>query len=328
MSQQGLRQASVRAVSGTTLNYEGDWHAMWDLQGIAAGPFNQRMLLYINEYLGTSYTEINGAMAAFAANLGASTFQAIGTFDASLFEAEAQTLFDAMVSEPDADRKEAINDFFVAGKDHGWLAKTLMLYVYSAHDVSGGDSQAGKLNWISRNYDLTGVNSPTFTAKVGVTFDGATNYFGTGVAPNALTGLGQNDAHIGAYIHAAGNGLAAIGRSTAGAQMLLHPRTGGSYTIRVNASGGPVDTIASAVGHLVGTRSAADVTDAYKDGVAIPGSSFASSALDSAEILIGRTGTAYSSDTHFMTHIGNHLTAQQAADFYADAAALKAALAV
>lgn len=84
MSQQGLRQASVRLVSGTQLNYEGDWHAMWDLQGIPAGPFNGRMLAYINEYLSAAYTEINGAMYAFAASFGASTFQSLGTFDAGL----------------------------------------------------------------------------------------------------------------------------------------------------------------------------------------------------------------------------------------------------
>lgn len=87
MSQQGLRQASVRAVSGTTLNYEGDWHAMWDLQGIAAGPFNGRMLQYINLKLGTSYTEINGAMYALAAANGASNFSSLGTFNASVSEA-------------------------------------------------------------------------------------------------------------------------------------------------------------------------------------------------------------------------------------------------
>jgi len=84
MSQQGLRQASVRAESGTTLNYEGDWHAMWDGQGIAAGPFNQRMLLYINEKLGVTYTELNGAMAALAADEGVDNFSSLGSFDASL----------------------------------------------------------------------------------------------------------------------------------------------------------------------------------------------------------------------------------------------------
>jgi hypothetical protein len=83
MSQQGLRQASVRTVSSTVLDYNGDWHAMWDAQSIPAGTFNERMLTYINTKLSTTYTEINGAMAALAANLGVSDFGSIGTFDAS-----------------------------------------------------------------------------------------------------------------------------------------------------------------------------------------------------------------------------------------------------
>jgi hypothetical protein len=84
MSQQSLRQASVRAETGTTHTYEGDWHALWDASGIAAGQFNERMLRYINEYLASSYTELNGAMAAFAVANSVTTFQAIGTFSAGL----------------------------------------------------------------------------------------------------------------------------------------------------------------------------------------------------------------------------------------------------
>ena len=83
MSQQSLRQASVRAVTSTTLTYEGDYHALFDSLGIAAGQFNERLLAYINTYLGTSYTELNGAMAALAADQGASVFQAIGTYTAN-----------------------------------------------------------------------------------------------------------------------------------------------------------------------------------------------------------------------------------------------------
>ena len=83
MSQQSLRQASIRAVTGTTYTYEGDWHALFDNDGIALGQFNERLLRWINARLGTSYTEINGAMAAMALAEGADSFQAIGTFSAT-----------------------------------------------------------------------------------------------------------------------------------------------------------------------------------------------------------------------------------------------------
>lgn len=83
MSQQGLRQASVRAVSGTTGTYEGDWLALFDAAGIAGGTFNERLLGWINLKLSTAYAEVNGAMQALAASLSAANFSSIGTFNAS-----------------------------------------------------------------------------------------------------------------------------------------------------------------------------------------------------------------------------------------------------
>ncbi|MGY3527295.1 hypothetical protein [Bradyrhizobium sp. USDA 4452] len=73
MSNQELRQATVRALTGTALSYEGDWHALFDGAGIASGPFNGRLLAWINAQLGTSYVELNGAMYAFAIANGTPT---------------------------------------------------------------------------------------------------------------------------------------------------------------------------------------------------------------------------------------------------------------
>lgn len=83
MSNQGARQASVRAITGTALTYEGDWHALFDLDGVAAGSFNGRLLAWINQNLGTSYSEINGAMNAFAVSQGYANWDSMGTFTAS-----------------------------------------------------------------------------------------------------------------------------------------------------------------------------------------------------------------------------------------------------
>lgn len=82
MSQQGLKQASVRAVTGTTGTYEGDWHALFTIRGVAAGDFNGRMIAYVNGKLGTSYNEVNGAMQALAAANSATNFSSLGTFTA------------------------------------------------------------------------------------------------------------------------------------------------------------------------------------------------------------------------------------------------------
>lgn len=83
MSQQALRQASVRAVTGTTSTYEGDWMALFDAASIPAGPFDGRMLAWINLKLTTAYIELNGAMQALADANTAFNFSSLGTFNAS-----------------------------------------------------------------------------------------------------------------------------------------------------------------------------------------------------------------------------------------------------
>jgi hypothetical protein len=79
----GLRQASVRAVTGTTLDYDGDWMALFDAASIAKGNWDERFLLWLNLKLGASYTNVEAAMQAFATTLGAFNFSSIGTFSAS-----------------------------------------------------------------------------------------------------------------------------------------------------------------------------------------------------------------------------------------------------
>lgn len=84
MSNQSKRQASVRLVTSTASTYEGDFHALFDLESIAPGTFNGRLLDYINLKLGAAHTELNGAMAAFAIANGSASWNELGTFDAAL----------------------------------------------------------------------------------------------------------------------------------------------------------------------------------------------------------------------------------------------------
>jgi hypothetical protein len=89
MSQQGLRQASVRAVTGTALTYEGDWHALFDQASLPEGTFNDRLLRWINLKLAAAFTELNGAMQALAEDFGAYNFSSLGTFNAATPGGEA-----------------------------------------------------------------------------------------------------------------------------------------------------------------------------------------------------------------------------------------------
>lgn len=77
---QSDRQASVRAVTGTAWTYEGDWSALFDSASIPAGSFNGRLLAWINSTMSASYTELNGAMQAYAVSQGAASWNELGTF--------------------------------------------------------------------------------------------------------------------------------------------------------------------------------------------------------------------------------------------------------
>lgn len=80
MSNQSLRQASVRAVTSTAYDYEGDWMALFDARSIPAGAFNERLLGYINGQLLSNYTNLNDAMRAFAVDQGSPSWNELGTF--------------------------------------------------------------------------------------------------------------------------------------------------------------------------------------------------------------------------------------------------------
>ena len=84
MSNQSNRQASVRAVTGTASTYEGDFHALFDLASIPAGDFNGRFLQWINLNLSSSHTNLPDAVNALAVSNGASNWNELGTFDASI----------------------------------------------------------------------------------------------------------------------------------------------------------------------------------------------------------------------------------------------------
>jgi hypothetical protein len=76
----GLRQATVRASTGAALSYDGDWHALFDQAGIATGPFNGRMLAWVNAQLSASYADLTSALDAFAVSQGAPNWSSLGSF--------------------------------------------------------------------------------------------------------------------------------------------------------------------------------------------------------------------------------------------------------
>ena len=82
MTNQAGRQAAVRAITSTTHSYEGDFHALFDGDTIPAGPFNGRLLAWINTKLSASHTSLPGAQHALAVSLGAADWNSLNTWEA------------------------------------------------------------------------------------------------------------------------------------------------------------------------------------------------------------------------------------------------------
>ena len=79
MTNQGALQQSIRDVTGKALDYNGDWHALFDMAEIPAGTFNERLLLWINGELEVSHTSLPSAMQAFAESRGAYNWSSLTT---------------------------------------------------------------------------------------------------------------------------------------------------------------------------------------------------------------------------------------------------------
>lgn len=102
-NQEGVH-AAVRNVTATAGTYLEDWHALFTANSVAAGPFNERMLSFLNTNLGTSYARLTDAMNAFAISQGFAGWSDMNTFTlseaAALLAAETQGL--ALVFTDDA----------------------------------------------------------------------------------------------------------------------------------------------------------------------------------------------------------------------------------
>jgi len=89
------RHQDLRDQTSTTGSTSSDWHAYWDDQGIDTGTFNERMLAWINTALGTSYTDVTGAMAAYAADKGVSGWSSLDDLALVAFSAGDAYLIEA-----------------------------------------------------------------------------------------------------------------------------------------------------------------------------------------------------------------------------------------
>lgn len=242
------------------------------------------------------------------------------------YDADAIALFARMMPEPDSSHKNSINTLIVALKAAGSWTEFDLLYVHAAHN-----SQAALLNWKAATFPLTEVNSPTFTADRGYTFDGATTELSSTFAPSTNgVNLTRDDHHIGAFVLTAGAGTATFDfGETTGTLLGVRCRTGTNGGVRCQTS----STLAGSAGgtvpiHTMGIRRVAGTQLHFRAGVQVNSSAAASSALSANTIGVGRAISLYSDRQVAITHLGGALTDPQAAATYTAFAAYLTSLGI
>ncbi len=89
MTNQGDLQQAIRDITSTTYTYNGDWLALFDYYSIAAGTFDERMILWLQNVLNSSSTNINDLKAAYASSLGFNSWSDINIISPQLPGLEA-----------------------------------------------------------------------------------------------------------------------------------------------------------------------------------------------------------------------------------------------
>lgn len=173
-----------------------------------------------------------------------------------------------MSVQPDAARTTLINNLIVGLKADSLWSKLRVFNVMAAHDA-----QAGRLNWVSSSYDVTPINSPTFTTDRGYTCDGASSYLNTGYIPNSDAGLSLDSVAMGIYINGGIDSISTgfhMGSNEASGASLIQARyTGNVIRGRVHNSTSFTSVLpaATVLGLTILSRTAVNATLAYKNGL-------------------------------------------------------------
>jgi len=323
-NQEGVH-AAVRAVTGTSRSYNEDWHALFDSDGIASGNFDSRMLAWINTTLGTSYTNVNAAMQAFAVDQGFTNWSSMNTFVAGYpyVNTEAESVVLAFTSEPDDTRKALIDTLVGSLKTAGIWTELDALFVLAAHD-----SQAALVDWKKPSTrSAVAVNAPTFAADRGYTSDGSTSRLRTNFTPSTNGVKYQlNNASVWYWKRASGvegGGRRGVGNTwVAPYCSLVAQHTAntivGSINSNVSATGGTPSGGANTTAGFVGISRASSTTCKFwKNGVQSGSdASDSSTGLPTNEQWIcGAYQTSFSLYQNAMAAWGSSLSGNEAA-FY------------
>lgn len=240
-------------------------------------------------------------------------------------DGDAARLIDRMTVKPPPGRAALIDQTIRRLKSHGIWQKLDVLWVMAAHD-----SQAARLNWKGNSsFDLTAVNSPTFTADRGYAGNGSTSYLNTNWVPSSsAVRYVQNDAMVFQYLNAGDDTVsdARVPTGTFGAtgDVYVLPRApAGGTRHRLNATGSQnVGSVSTGMGFTCGQRTSSTANEIFRNGASLGTASQASSGLPNVAPFICGANSGGSlifptNDRVAFCGYGASLTAPQQAAFYA-----------
>lgn len=96
--------------------------------------------------------------------------------------------------------KDAYNELFINAKGAGIYDKLSALVL-----LCGQNEADSRINLISNDYNPDAVNSPTFTAKIGFTGNGASSFLNSNYIPIGDENISKDSFHIALDIHSSAN---------------------------------------------------------------------------------------------------------------------------
>jgi len=235
---------------------------------------------------------------------------------ARTLQTETTTLLAAMTVQPNAARKNLIDDCVIALKSAGVWTKLDFLYVHAAHD-----KQAGFVNWKTPSNVATEIPTLNFTTDRGFKSNGTSAYINTGLVESALTNFKQNDAHLAVWnlVTPAGSGTndTVISELTT-PRSIMSLNNVGSFSSRLQTAATQTASPASLIGHFCISRSLAASYDRYVNGTFFDTASTASSApIAEAIVLLRSTTPVFANASQLaVSHGGAGLTAGEATSMY------------
>lgn len=243
------------------------------------------------------------------------------------YRREASQLFARMAVQPTTVRKALINRTITGLINAGIWSQLDALWVAAAHD-----SQAGTLNWIAPQYNMTasGSPAPTFTTDRGFVGNGTTAYMATTLNPATLNASGtakykQNSASIGGWmanVLSTGTVLGVRNSATSFFDVNIGGVTLAAMRPNISPSGALNSvTISSVNDFLVASRTGASSIAAYENGTLKASDTTASTAPPSVNMpLMAKSDNGsiefFISGTLMIGVVGSGLTAPQVVALY------------